>query len=278
MGNWSWEMIGAIFGILSFFLSLIVEWERLSRTRIRQILTALLIGIIVFIIIALSPRVINFINEMKGADDNPTQAATLSPPTTEKSTQEIEILENNGVLFEENFEDGEANGMIYVFGDWEVKSFDGNLIYEIDNSNGTEYPSFDFGSTSWENYSVSYRVRMLNLISHAPEVIFEFRKSANAKDRYIQSFITGYDVVIFAISKHGNPWQNLETSGTYTFNQNQWYSVKVNVFEDNVKIYVNDVLLINATDTQLTNGRLQLSAGPGSIVQFDDIIVMSLDK
>jgi hypothetical protein len=52
-----WDMIGAIFGVLSFILTLIIEWNRLgSRSRI---LIALLIGTSVFFVVRAIPSIIN---------------------------------------------------------------------------------------------------------------------------------------------------------------------------------------------------------------------------
>jgi tRNA A-37 threonylcarbamoyl transferase component Bud32 len=185
---------------------------------------------------------------------------------------------DKNILFEEDFEDGKANVSTYNPGNWEIKNVDGNMVFAIDNSQGTEYPGFDFGSSSWKNFSIRYRVRMENLIDYAPQIILEFRKSADAKKKYIQSFTPYYDSVHFAMTTtNGSSWQEL-SDYSYYFTENKWYSVKVDAFESSIKIYVDDALLIDTTESQLSSGSVNLQAGPGSIVQFDDIKVLALDE
>ena len=88
----------------------------------------------------------------------PSSALSSTPATPQQLIQSTSSA--GSLLFFEDFEDGVAEGIKYIYGDWKVTTDnDGNKVYEVDNRQNTNYPGFDFGSGSWTNYIVEYRVR-----------------------------------------------------------------------------------------------------------------------
>ena len=205
---------------------------------------------------------------------SPSQTVFVVP--TETLMPEVTKTQESNILFEANFEDGQIPHL-YIKGRWQIVDDEGNNVFEFDNRNGSNYSGFDFGSIAWKDYSISYRVRMLNLIEYAPEVISEFRKNSDGSNRYIQAFTPYYDSLSLNIALNSSAWEPI-TSQVYNFIEDEWYTVRIYVFGSNIKVTLNGVQYFNIIDDRVGSGMLNLSVGPGSHVQFDDIVVESLQK
>lgn len=88
MTSLPWEMIGAIFGVLSFILTLIVEWNKLGVWR-RSII-AFLIGMSVFGIIIFIPTILP--PQPPTSTDTPTSIVTTSSDSSPKIPSSYQIL------------------------------------------------------------------------------------------------------------------------------------------------------------------------------------------
>jgi len=188
---------------------------------------------------------------------------TIQPSTTTSS-----------LLFSEDFEDGKAQMVKYVSGNWKIIADDsGNKVYDIDNSDGSAYPEIDFGSATWKDYVTEYRVRFLAFKDR--NAILAFRLS----DDHTYAYIVALEPTTISLHHivHGNGWQPI-TVRTYNTQPGIWYSVRVEVKGIEIKVYIDDSLLIDTEDSQISAGSLQLSVGPGTHTQFDDIRVIALGQ
>jgi hypothetical protein len=180
-----------------------------------------------------------------------------------------------GLVYEENFEDGRAENISYVSGNWQIISdLNGNMVYDIDNTETSKFPGIDFGSTRWKDYVVEYRVKMLGSSTTTPWVISEFRRSADASDKYVLSIESPR--ISLHYTTHGVDWQSI-TTREYIFREGVWYSVRVEVRDTEIKISINDSVLIDTVDSKINRGALNIQVGPGTHAQFDDIQVTLIE-
>jgi hypothetical protein len=199
----------------------------------------------------------------------PTQVPTAIP-TPEQTPP---TSSNGESVYEENFEDGRAENISYLSGNWKViEDSDGNMVYDIDNTSSSEFPGIDFGSTRWQNYTVEYRVKMIE--GNPPWIILEFRRSNDALYKYILSIDSSHISLHYTTS--GSNWQSI-TTREYNLELGIWHSVQVEVQGTNIKAYVNNITMIDTTDSKISAGGLNIQVGPGTHAQFDDIRVSLID-
>jgi hypothetical protein len=200
---------------------------------------------------------------------------TATPDTKISKTPIV----SNFVLFEENFEDGRAQEFNYISGDWKiVEENTGNKVYEIDNTSVSGFSSgLKFGSSSWQNYEIQYRVKMLNLIGNAvPEFLLSFRYN-NSSTGYVQNLQPSSEVIDLVPVISGQ-WQEGGVSRHYKYSPNIWYNIRIIAQGSEIQIYINDILLIDKTDSQAKAGGINIEIGPGARIQIDDIRVIALDE
>lgn len=177
------------------------------------------------------------------------------------------------VLLQEDFEDMEAQGFS-DFGRWHfVKDENNNVVTEVDNSNGSNYIQTTFGSLSWRNYAVEYQVRMIEFSGKAPNVTLDFRKNNNTY--YFQSFLTYWQHAIIGISVKNSEWQRFDTQQV-NITPNTWYAIRVEAQGARLRVFVDEKLITEVTNSQIETGSLGLSVGPNTYAQFDNIRVIAL--
>ena len=203
------------------------------------------------------------------ATPDPTQVPTAI--STSKPTPTISS--NTELVYEEDFEDGRAENISYLSGNWKIiEDSDGNMVYDIDNTSSSEFPGIDFGSTRWQDYTVKYRVKILE--GKPPWIITEFRRSADALYKYVLSIDSSHISLHYTTS--GSNWQSI-TTREYNLEQGVWHSVQVEIQATNIKVSVDNLTMIDTIDSKISAGGLNIQVGPGTHAQFDDIRVTLID-
>ena len=190
----------------------------------------------------------------------------------------ISVAFNNqsgDALFNEDFEDGSAEGIGFSSDDsWEiVTDEDSNKVYQVDNRNGSDYPSFSFGLDDWRNYRIEYKIKLIDSTETNARVGLQFR--SNGVTYYVLD--VGDAEVFLGYSLKDDGWQELETQ-TPVIERNAWHDVLVDVLGDEIHVYLDGSELQSATDSQIASGWVMLFATPGSFIQVDDIQVVSLEN
>ena len=80
----------------------------------------------------------------------------------------------------------------------------------------------------------------------------------------------------------GNSWEPVELPAS-KLARNAWYKFKMEFSGTSCKVYVNDVLLQNYTDSSFSSGQIGLTAGTnyalGSVtIDFDDLKIWEIKK
>ncbi len=205
--------------------------------------------------------------------------STLRPTETEIPTA-IEIVPG-AVLFEEDFEDGKADNLAFTWGEWKVDiENNGNEVFEIDTNTETDIKndinaSFGFGSKEWMNYSVEYRVKMLNSQAN---VVLKFRSDlSDNSTHYVEWLSAEYDTISLHSSINFDGWLPLKNLD-YPVWDERWYRVKVEAQGPRLRVYLDDNLMLQTDDSRITHGGFSLDVFPGTHALFDDIRVIALDE
>lgn len=208
----------------------------------------------------------------------PPKTSTVTPETP-TSVSKSEPTITASILFEEDFE----NEVIDKFFHWDdtenswqiATDQSGNIVYEINNLDGSRYPRIIFGLDEWKNYEAEYRAKILAAAKPEATVLLYFRSSQSfvTYDLQAQVFFDNF-VVGFAT---GTSWQEL-ASKRFDFELDRWYTIRLQAQGSQIRGFVDNKLIIETEDTRLEEGALGISVGPGAHVQIDDILVKSLDE
>ena len=183
-------------------------------------------------------------------------------------------------LLQENFDDNSVQDMTVVSGNWKITPENNNKVWDIDNSTGSDYAGVNFSGEMGKNFTIQYRVKMMNFIPRAtPEIILYFRVDDKG-NKNVQAFTPDYNgskLVTLGKSMNNSGWEAISTQ-VYPFDTDKWYTVQIIAQDNEFKIYVDNEMIINSNDSQVTSGGITLQVGPGAHVRFDDILVSNNDS
>lgn len=176
-----------------------------------------------------------------------------TPPTPEATP----------VSFSEDFEDGNADGWSLGPG-WEVKLEDGNYVL---SGSGDKWSQAKPNVSGWFNYTLESRVKLISGKFH-----LNFR---TGEVPFRSRYILGMDENGFYLSREVNgEYPNL-TDGPPFLELNEWHQLKIVLDGTNIKVYLDDELKLDYTDSDLPFifGGFFFEVAPNSYALFDDINV-----
>lgn len=170
------------------------------------------------------------------------------------------------VLFSDNFNDGNANGWTPQsnYNDWTVVSDNGNYVYY---SSSTSEGRTSAGSQSWTNYTVEAKMKIESFNGSNRAYLAGRYQDGN---NYYAASLTGGNKLELRKKVKGST-TNL-ASKSYALQTGTWYTVKLELSGNTIKMYVNGNLELQATDNSLTHGAIGL-VGYKTQVKYDDIVV-----
>ncbi len=169
------------------------------------------------------------------------------------------------VSFAENFDDGIADNFFNKVGLWSVLEDETkNRVLDVSTMGmPDEWANINFGNSDWSNYTFSIRIRIIDYKSDAPLFNIQFR------DIYRVAFTPYWDGIDLAINQ---PWTIIAGRQT-KIERDKWYLVTIATKNENIKIYLDNKLMIDETDTTKYTGLLGVSMWPNTHSQIDDILV-----
>ncbi|MCZ2128247.1 MAG: DUF1080 domain-containing protein [Anaerolineales bacterium] len=188
--------------------------------------------------------------------------ALTSPsiPTTPTSADKT-------IVFQENFDDGAPIEFKYKVGLWEVVSnADGNRALDINSMDSSiEYPVIEFGKPEWKDFIFESRVNIVDysVKNDAPLASIRFRGI------YKIAFTPYWKSVELVLDP---PWKSV-SERTIEIRRNTWYSVRIEVADSTVNVFLDDKLTLSETISSEVAGMFGFSTWHNAHVQFDDITI-----
>jgi hypothetical protein len=205
------------------------------------------------------------------ATPTPTSTDTSIPTSTPTAmptiTPDVFPVDQSAIMFEQNFESGTPEGLS-PSGSWTVTTEEnGNHAYC--NSLTTDYSVVSFGRDQWKDYAVELRVKALE--HHEDPYISVFARSNPSQDYYgalnFQNF--------YADLSLSEPYRSLGHQ-YFPTTDNKWYRLRLEVAGSSIKFYIDNQLVGEGIDTQLSQGMAGFTTSPDTRMCFDDIRVWAL--
>jgi hypothetical protein len=171
-----------------------------------------------------------------------------------------------GELFRDDFEGGITN--------WDVTQ--GTCSIQADETSiftcelGTNEARAVAGSV-WGEYSVQARVRINELDPLGGRRIYLAGRFTDSNNWYGAAIYDGMPFEVQIRKKSAGTSSDI-ARGTYPIEVGIWYTIKLEMKGSSLKLYMNDTLQIETTDTEFNQGRIALLVDRSN-VSWDDVIV-----
>ena len=177
--------------------------------------------------------------------------------------------EHTHVLFEDGFEDGEADGWdIFIPSDspkgsgWAVELDYGNYVLREWGHVWAEAGDF-----TWTNYTFNVKVKSIT-----PQwgIHINFRMGKLG----LRYFLQIWSEQLRLVKEHQGEFTEIKTANM-AINPNKWYSLKIVCIGNRIQVYVDEALKLDYTDDEdpILSGRIGLESCENSNVRFDDVKV-----
>ena len=196
------------------------------------------------------------------ANETPITQTPQPEPATESNSEP-------GLLYSEDFEDGKVEGWTFDGGAWAIKQeADGNHYW---NAMGTvEYPSANYDSLNrWTDFAFEARFRFT---ASGDKSFFMTVRSSSAGSYIVDMTAQGY--IHLAVDDAGS--YKVLKEGSHPIKPLQWYLARVEVQENELRLYINDELVMAVEDSTLQSGSIGIFVYGGNPVLVDDMKVESL--
>lgn len=203
----------------------------------------------------------------KTSTPTPTATKTKIPTPTPSAT--FTSVPQSSILFEDNFEDGNAKGWDASVGTWTVKKDEtGNYVYE--GTGPDNYPQTWPGNQNWTDYAFESRIRIKK------GTVFVLVR-ANGSSFYNASINTS-DISLARWNAYESEYKVVKST-KYPILLNRWYLVRVEIVGQQYRLYINNKMVTSFTyesDSPVVSGGIGYYIGGGETIQVDDIRVWKL--
>lgn len=172
------------------------------------------------------------------------------------------------ILFKDDFE-GDLSQWINVSGSGSIAPEDGNHVYKREGGSYVGATIATAGSESWTDYAFNVRLKQID----PPYFNLVFRYTDATHHYLLENSAYAPKVALF--KKVGGGYIELARVDQPT-NLNTWYQYRIVLHGSSIKVYVDDQLIIDLTDSSLPAGKIGVGAYSGSIYHFDDVVVTVL--
>lgn len=191
-----------------------------------------------------------------------------------KGSVAAEDTEHTYVIFQDDFEDGDAGGWTAYVPDWAplgsswaVELDDGNYVLSMRGETWAEA-----GDLSWTNYTFEVRVKFMTPYGGSH---INFRMGVPAPRYFFQLYVGD----LWLSKEYQETFSDLEYS-KLALNTNTWYTLKIVCVGNRIRLYVDDVLKLDYVDDvdPILSGRIGLEGNPDSHILFDDVKVSTTHR
>jgi hypothetical protein len=184
---------------------------------------------------------------------NEASATTAAPPPP------------GAILYQDDFEDGVADGWTESGGTWTVVS-DGTKVYRQGGTSGDGISAA--GDVGWTDFTVEVRAKPVGFNAGGGFV----RLLARYRDTGNYYYLVLRSTQVLELKKMVGGTATTLGSKSFTVTTEGWHTLRLEVVGTSLKGYVNGALQLSATDSQLGSGRIGVGTYNASAV-FDDMVV-----
>lgn len=182
-------------------------------------------------------------------------------------TQKSDVLASN-TYFTDDFESN--------YDEWEIQRGNFDIIFDESNTLGHTSTSSEGrisrGDLTWTDYTVSADIKVVDF--NGSNRAFLCGRYTDGNNFYGVSLSSKNGL---ELRKKVNGSSSVITQVSTEIQQNTWYNVKLEMQGSTLKVYLNDELLIEATDDSLTTGAVGLVASKVK-VNYDNVLVTDFDN
>ena len=239
------------------------------------------IGVAIIVVLSVSIPIVGGFLATPTPTVTSTFTATSTPTATATSTPTATPTEE--ILFEEDFEDDEDGFFNQRGGDWEiVEDHPGNKVYEVNTRDSDSFHFAYFGKKDWEKYVVEFKA---NIVDFDPDpnkenAGFVFLGFRNSKKGGYRVSLSDSGLIALWYEDYEDKdtgWDSLKST-EFNFQKDTWYSVRIEVDGTEVRVFLDDDLMLVDDDSPSLDERPLLGVGSYTIARFDDIRVTELRR
>lgn len=194
-------------------------------------------------------------------------------PETPSSTEV-----NGQLIFNEDFEDGSADGFAFDMGKWDVLTEGSNhLLRATATEPETPAAKAYFGSNDFSSGIVEFRIKFLQMKGFYMD--FRFHEGVGT---YVLYFSPEYQSTALATNiLEGNDWQfnpiTTDSTRPFTFKKDSWIRVQMKLQDKTFILNIDGNRILSASDARFSQGGLRFTLDPTGEVALDDIKVWTVN-
>lgn len=250
-----------------------------------------IIGIVVIIVIGVtlliiySPKIVEELSSTRnnGSEFQLTEPSisieNVTPTYTSIPVPTLEPIQAGTVLLQEDFEDKEAQRFRpWPDSAWAIIQDQGNWIYDVNSLVETVSPKAQFGSAHWSDYSIEFRLKLIENNGPQAKAGVRFREYGEDGPGYQLelNFLTNELIVTYFDKRFGSEWIDLREVEMSSLDEGKWYRIRVEAQDTYIRVYIDEDEILNLSDSRVETGWLSLVVWEGVRVQYDDIEVTAL--
>lgn len=216
------------------------------------------------------------------ATDTATPTATYTPSSTPTNTatytptSTATLIPFEHLLVVEDFEDGRAQGWVEQRGTWEIIRDGSNAVYRRATS-VTGNSETAIGEAGWRDYALEFEIKTTDL-SSGGRVFIDTHESKSPVSRIRLALdFNRNSLQLYQVNIETNLISELR-SINYPFQENRWLKVRIEVQDNQTRVFLNDRLRINAQPSFNLRGGIVRFQSPNSSILFDNVRVWTLNK
>jgi hypothetical protein len=180
--------------------------------------------------------------------------------------------DGGGPLLFDDFEDGVDDNWFPTSGDWAVATSNNSKVYRVVNLLDASLFSV-IGDLNWTDIAVEANVRVLEFGgTNSADLIGVYARFESPANHYYVALRSDGKL---AIRKKINVNSTLGTPVAFSATPGKQYKVRFEVQGEELRAYVDDVLMLTTTDPDLKTGRIAIGTD-NARAEFDDVTVNAL--
>jgi len=180
-------------------------------------------------------------------------------------------IENGTIVFSNDFEQGQTSGFVFSNDQWNITKDKGNEVLELSGI-GTESGIAFFGPNDFSNGSIKFRFNFRSFDSF----LLNFRGELGVQT-YTLYFSPGNNEISLGYSSAANDWEfeSFDVNGfrPFQYGGETWYEVRLEVFGEQMIVWINDNKLISSSNSTLQQGSMEFVIQANGLVWIDDVEV-----